>query len=91
MAARVRPQLVALATSAENPLEQVTDTTLRRMLQAKVAQMKKNGVRLDKQITEQIRQQPQLEAMRSVNGVGATLQAVIASDLPELGTLDGIS
>ncbi len=86
---RARQQLVELTTSAHNQLEQVTDTRLRRVLQANIAQMKKTCVRLEQQIAEQVRQQPQLETMRLFKGVGATLQAVIASYLPELGTLDG--
>ncbi|WP_355504562.1 IS110 family transposase [Xanthomonas cannabis] len=86
---RARQQLVDLTMSAENQLEHVTETTLRRALQANINQMKKNCLRLEKHIAEQVRQQPQLEAMRAFKGVGATLQAVIASYLPELGTLDG--
>ncbi len=86
---RARQQLVDLTISAENQLEHVTDTILRRALQANINQMKKNCVRLEKHIAEQVRQQPQLQAMRAFKGVGATLQAVIASYLPELGTLDG--
>ncbi|WOB48146.1 IS110 family transposase [Xanthomonas hydrangeae] len=86
---RARQQLVELTTSAHNQLEQVTDTRLHRVLHANIAQMKKTCVRLEQQIAEQVGQQPQLEAMRSFKGVGATLQAVIASYLPELGTLDG--
>lgn len=86
---RARQQLVELTISAENQLEHVTDTSLRRALQANINQMKKTCVRLETHIAEQVRQQPQLEAMRSFKGVGATLQAVIASYLPELGTLNG--
>lgn len=86
---RARQQLVELTISAENQLEHVTDTTLRRVLLANVNQMKKTCVRLETQIADQLRQQPQLQAMRSFKGVGAILQAVIASDLPELGTVDG--
>ncbi len=86
---RARQQLVDLVTSAQNQLEQGMDTSLRRLLQANITQMKKHCVRLEKHIAEQVRQQPQLEAMRSFKGVGAILQAVIASYLPELGTLDG--
>ncbi|AKU48800.1 IS110 family transposase [Xanthomonas arboricola pv. juglandis] len=86
---RARRQLVALATSADHQLEQVTDKPLRRVLQANINQIKKTCARLEQQIAEQVRQQPQLEALRSLKGVGATLQAVLASYLPELGTLDG--
>ncbi|CAD0356542.1 IS110 family transposase ISStma7 [Xanthomonas hortorum pv. cynarae] len=38
---RARQQLVDLATSAQNQLEQVTDTSLCRVLQANIAQMKR--------------------------------------------------
>ncbi|APP79463.1 IS110 family transposase [Xanthomonas hortorum] len=86
---RARQQLVDLATSAQNQLEQVTDTSLCRVLQANIAQMKKTCVILEKHIAEQVGQQPQLEALRAFKGVGAILQAVIASYLPELGRLDG--
>lgn len=51
--------------------------------------MRKRCARLTEQIAEQVNQPPQLAVIRSLKGVGATLQAVIASYLPELGTLDG--
>jgi transposase len=86
---RARQQLVDLATSAEEQLEHVTDRSLRRQLEANLEQMHRNCARLTKQIAEQVHQQPQLTALRSLKGVGATLQAVIASYLPELGKVDG--
>ncbi|MCC5054116.1 IS110 family transposase [Xanthomonas campestris] len=86
---RARQQLMGLAISAQNQLEQVTNAALRRTLQANIAQLKKTCARLDAQIAEQVGQQPQLQAMRAFKGVGATLQAVMASYLPELGTLSG--
>ena len=86
---RARQQLMNLATSAENQLEHVFDRVLHRELEANLKQMRKRCVRLAEQIAEQVLQQPHLDAMKSIKGVGPTLQAVIASYLPELGTLDG--
>lgn len=86
---RARQQLVDMATSAGNQLEHVSDQVLRRELEANLKQMHRRCARLTEQIAEQVSQQPHLAAMRSLKGVGATLQAVIASYLPELGTLNG--
>jgi transposase len=86
---RARQQLVDLTTSAKNQLEHVTDPSLRRLLRANIEQMHRSCIGLTKEIAEQVRQQPQLASMRSLKGVGATLQAVIASYLPEIGKLDG--
>lgn len=86
---RARQQLVNLVSSAENQLEHVVDRGLRRALEGNLKQMRKHCARLEQQISEQISQQPQLAAIRCLKGVGATLQAVIASYLPELGMIDG--
>lgn len=86
---RAREQLTALVASAENQLEHVVDRALRRELERNLKQMRTRCNRLTEQIAEQVSLQPQLDVIRSLKGVGATLQAVIASYLPELGTLDG--
>lgn len=84
-----RRQVVQMLTSAEQQLRSVKDHVLRRALQANVLQLTKSKVFLDRQIAQQVSEQPQLEAIQSLKGVGPILLAVLASQLPELGKLDG--
>lgn len=86
---RARLQLIDLVTSAENQLEHVTDTVLRGQLGRNINQMKKNCLRLQQQIDEQVSQQPELDAVKCCKGVGAVLHSVMASYLPELGLISG--
>lgn len=84
-----RRQIVQLLVSAQQQLSAVKDSELRSVLQANVTQLTKSKAFLDQQIALQVRQQPQLEALQTLKGVGPVLLAVLASELPELGQLDG--
>jgi len=84
-----RRQVVQMLVSAEQQLGWVKDRQLRGALQANVLQLTKSKAFLDQQIAQQVRQQPQLEAIQTLKGVGPVLLAVLASELPELGRLDG--
>ena len=84
-----RRQVVQMLISAQQQLRCVKDPALRRALQANVAQLAKSKTFLDRQIAQQVSEQPQLEAIQTLKGVGPVLLAVLASQLPELGKLDG--
>jgi transposase len=84
-----RRQVVQLLISAEQQLRSVKDPALHRLLQANVTQLNRSKALLDQHIAQQIQDQPQLEALQTLKGVGPVLLAVLASELPELGRLDG--
>lgn len=86
---RSRRQVAQLLISAQQQLRSVKDPALRQVLQANVTQLSRSKAFLDQQIAQQVRQQPQLEAIQTLKGVGPVLLAVLASQLPELGKLDG--
>ena len=83
-----RLQLIEMISAAQNQLQYVTDSGLSRQLKANLQQMQRNCSRLEQQIAEQVREQPQLEAMKVLKGVGPVLQSVLAAHLPELGVLN---
>ncbi|CAD0356279.1 IS110 family transposase ISStma8 [Xanthomonas hortorum pv. vitians] len=82
-----RQQLVEPDNKRAQPVEQVTDTRLRRVLQANIAQMKKTCVRLEQQIAEQVGQQPQLKQCARSRASGRPCR--IASCSAGAGHLDG--
>lgn len=84
-----RRQVVQLLVRAEQQLRAVKDRALRRMLQGNLTQLRKSKDFLDQQIAQQVSEQPQLHALQTLKGVGPVLLAVLASQLPELGKLDG--
>lgn len=84
-----RRQVVQLLISAEQQLRSVKDPELRRLLQANVTQLNRSKALLDQHIAQQVQDQPQLEVLQTLKGVGPVLKAVLASELPELGRLDG--
>lgn len=83
-----RLQLIEMIAAAQNQLQHMTDRGLCRQLKANLQQMQRNCTRLERQIAEQVREQPQLEAMKALKGVGPVLQSVLAAYLPELGVLN---
>ena len=84
-----RRQLVdALATERQRA-EALTDAVLRRLSRGLVTLLERNVRELEREIASQLKARPELEALRSMKGVGPTLQATLASELPELGRLNG--
>lgn len=86
---QARRQLVQLIATARQQLQMMTDRALRRELQANITQLDKSRMQLDRQIAEQVSNQPDLAVMKTLKGVGPVLLAVLASQLPELGKVDG--
>lgn len=86
---QARRQLVQLIATARQQLQMVADRPLRRLLEANVTRLDKSKVQLDQQIAEQVSKQPDLAVMKTLKGVGPVLLAVLASQLPELGKVDG--
>lgn len=84
-----RRQVVQMLVGAQQQLGAVQDRALRRVLEANIAQLTRSRTFLDQQIAQQVEAQPQLQALRTLKGVGPVLLAVLASQLPELGTFDG--
>lgn len=84
-----RRQVVQMLVSAQQQWRSVTDRVLRRVLQANLTQLTKSKTLLDQQIAQQVSEQSHLEAIQTLKGVGPVLVAVLASQLPELGRLDG--
>lgn len=84
-----RRQLVDMMVAEQQRAESLTDPILRRSLRTLVSQLKRTIVTMEREIAAQIQARPELDALRSMKGVGPTLQATLASELPELGRLSG--
>lgn len=83
-----RLQLIEMISAAQNQLQHVTDRQLARQQKANLQQMQRYCGRLEQQIAEQVREQPQLEDIKVLKGIGPVLQSVLAAYLPELGLLN---
>lgn len=84
-----RRQLVDALVTERQRAESLTDPVLRRLSRSLVALLERNVCELEREIASQLRARPELEVLRSMKGVGPTLQATLASELPELGRLNG--
>lgn len=84
-----RRQLVDTIVTERQRAESLTDPRLRRLSRSLIALLERNVRELESEIASRVKAQPQLEALRSMKGVGPTLQATLASELPELGKLSG--
>lgn len=84
-----RDQVLQMRVSECQRLAGLTDPALRRLVQGLVRSLTTQLEALDRQIAAQLAEQPSLACLRSLKGVGPTLQAVLACHLPELGRVDG--
>lgn len=88
---RARRQLVDAAQQTSCQIEQVCDTSLRRMLTRRIRQLELDIAKLDQLIVKAIENSPTLCARRqllaSMPGVGPVLAATLLALLPELGAL----
>lgn len=85
---RRRQMIDALATERQRA-ESLSDPVLRRLSRALIRQIERAVLEIEREIAVQVGARPELEVLRSMKGVGPTLQATLASELPELGRLSG--
>ena len=89
---RRRRQLVTLAGTEKNHLEQAKDSDFRASIKAMLEAMKRELQRIEKLIKDCLKQMTEhkrrIEIISSVKGVGTVSTAVIMSELPELGALN---
>ena len=83
-----RSQVVEMLGSETQRAERMTDPVLRRGIQRHLRLLEQELQRLNLDIAQQL-QQPSLAPLRTLVGVGPVLQGMLASELPELGTLSG--
>lgn len=84
-----RRHVVQMLVSERQRLARMNDPVLRKLMQAHVRSLVSTLAKLDRGIASQLAAQPSLEPMRTLKGVGPGLLAILASQLPELGSLDG--
>lgn len=84
-----RRQTVDMLATERQRAETLEDPLLRRHARALIRQLERTVQDLDRQIAEQVQARPELAVLRSMKGVGPTLQATLASELPELGRISG--
>jgi transposase len=84
-----RRQLVEALVTERQRAESLTDPVLRRLSRGLVVLLERNVRELEREIVVQVKARPELDALRSMKGVGPTLQATLGSELPELGRLSG--
>jgi transposase len=84
-----RRQLVDTLVTERQRAASLTDPVLRRFSGALVGQLERTVLQLEREIAAQVQARPELAALRTMKGVGPTLQATLASELPELGRLSG--
>ena len=86
-----RRQVVETLATERQRQESLTDPVLRRLARTLIGHLERTVRELDRQIGQQVQARPELEPLRSLKGVGPTLQATLASELPELGRLSGMA
>lgn len=84
-----RRQLVDTLAIERQRAQALADPTLRRLSRVLIGHLERTVRALERQIADQVHARPELEALRSIKGVGPTLQATLAAELPELGRLRG--
>ncbi|HEU4813618.1 MAG TPA: IS110 family transposase [Xanthomonadaceae bacterium] len=84
-----RRHVVQMLVSERQRLARMNDPVLRKLMQAHVRSLVSTLVKLDRGIASQLAAQPALEPLRTLKGVGQGLLAILASQLPELGRIDG--
>ncbi len=84
-----RHQLIGMRTAENNRMEHAYDKVLARSIKAIIVSVEREIAKIDKQIDDQIQQQPQLkekaEILRSMPGIGDTTAFMLVTELPELG------
>lgn len=88
---RLRDLAIAQAVQMGNQLESITDTALRKLINAQVARLRALALRIEKAIAALIAASPQLaqrdRLLRSAPGVGPIVSACLLARMPELGQL----
>jgi transposase len=84
-----RGHLVQMLGSERQRLERLIDPALLTWARRHIAMLQRELHRLDTGMKHQVAAQPTLDPLRSLKGVGPVLQVTLASQLPELGRLDG--
>jgi len=84
-----RTQLQLGVMQQRQQLAYVTDGWLRKQAQRALKHWQKMLGEIDARMAELMKAQPQMEALRTIKGVGPVLLATLASRLPELGRLSG--
>lgn len=84
-----RRHVVQMLTSEKQRLARMRDPALRKMMQAHLRSLATALATLDRGIASQLAAQPSLAPLRTLKGVGPGLLALLASQLPELGRIDG--
>lgn len=89
---RRRSQLLQLISQETNRLEQCHDREMCKLIQQSVSFQKKQqnalDSRIEKALKEYAKENPKVEIISSVPGVGLVTTATIVSELPELGKLN---
>jgi transposase len=88
---RRRCQLLELINQEENRLAQTVDTLSREMITATLSHLKKQlkeaDAHLQQLLAERAKEDPKVEILSSVPGVGAVTVSTLLAELPELGKL----
>jgi len=84
-----RTQVVDMLVAERLRLETVHDPLLRRMARRQIRQLEQARAQLEQGIGQQVREQPELQVLRSLKGIGPIMQATLACELTELGRLSG--
>ena len=89
---RRRGQLLQLINQEENRLRQTSDSLSREMIEATVlhlkTQLKEADALLEKLLDERATEDPTVDILRSVPGVGPVTTSTLLAELPELGKLN---
>jgi len=87
--ARRRQQLVEMRTAESNHREHAGDPMIQRSIAAILRTLEKEIAKVEKQIRDQIAQQPELrqkaQILSSAPGIGETTAAMLVVEVPELG------
>lgn len=89
---RRRGQVLQMINQEQNRLGQTSDTASREMIEAMVLYLKKQlkeaDVLLEKLLDERAQEDPTVNILRSVPGVGTVTTSTLLAELPELGKLN---
>ncbi len=84
-----RHQLIASRVAENNRMEHAYDKFVARSINTVLATLKKQIAKIDKEIHDQVQQQPELkekaDILKSMPGIGETTAFMLISELPELG------
>lgn len=84
-----RQQLIASRVAENNRMEHAYDKFIARSIKVVTATLKRQIANIDKEIHDQVQQQPELkekaDILKSMPGIGETTAFMLVSELPELG------